>query len=69
MNKQFAPVVTRRQSAFPCRIARYFDCTQWGGGFVRVGMARGAVVLHGDTLLNLSTGEVYTDARFGAEQK
>ncbi len=64
-----APIVQRRTHTFPSRNAQYFDCTQWGGGFTRVTGAAGAVVLdHArGILLDLRTGSVFTDSRFGTE--
>lgn len=64
--KTFAPVISRRTATWPTRMARYFDCTQWGGGYHRLQAARGAVVLNrtNGTMLDIDTGEVYVDERF-----
>lgn len=59
-----APIVQRNTPTFPTRRAAYFDCTAWGGGFIRITGGPGAVVLSGDVLLNLSNGHVYRDPRF-----
>lgn len=60
----FAPITHRRSSRFPFPKAAYWDVTQWGGGFIRCGCSAGAVVIKGNTLLDLRTGEVYKDDRF-----
>jgi hypothetical protein len=67
--KVYAPVVRRRSHTFPSRIAGYFDCTKWGGGYYRVAnQPRGATVLNKKgECLDLQTGEVYLDARFVEE--
>lgn len=59
-----AAVTRRRTPTWPARWAAYFDCTPWGGGYVRIQGARGAVVLSPGVLLDLRTGEVYQDERF-----
>lgn len=62
-----APIVRRRTASFPSRMESYFDCSQWGGGFLRIRNAGpGAVILrHSDgVMLNRQTGTVYTDSRF-----
>lgn len=63
-DREFAPIVRRRTSFFPCRMANFFDCSRWGGGYVRLG-GPGAVVInsHGQ-VLDLRTGEVRLDSRF-----
>lgn len=66
--KQFAKTVRKRTPTFPARGAWYFDCTPWGGGYTRCGYGPGAAVLNDSgQCLNLSTGEVYFDARFAKE--
>lgn len=66
--RQFAPIRRRRTPTFPRRMAYYFDCSQWNGGFVRVSRGPGAVVLDDakGLMLNLCNGEVYKDTRFEA---
>ena len=59
----FAKIVKRRGNTFPFRNASYFDVTEWGGGFIRVSGAPGAVVIRGAVLLDLQTGRVYSDPR------
>jgi len=61
-----ARIVKRRTPTFPSRISPYYDCTPWGGGFIRAtNNGPGAVVLNNKgEVLNLQTGEVYTDDRF-----
>lgn len=59
----FAKIVKRRGNTFPFRNASHFDTTQWGGGFIRISGARGAVVIRGAVLLDLQTGRVYSDPR------
>ena len=62
--KVFAPTVLRRGSTFPFRKERYFDLRAWGGGFLRVGSAPGAIHLKDNLMCDLRTGEVYADSRF-----
>lgn len=61
-----APIVQCRTPTWPNRMANYFDCSQWGGGLVRLDDAPGAITLNlaTGTMLNIRTGEVYTDERF-----
>lgn len=59
MGKVFAPMVRRRTPTWPTKWAGYFDCTQWGSGYIRRSQSPGAVRLQGDTLLDIRTGEVY----------
>lgn len=62
-----APIVRRRTASFPSRMECYFDCSQWGGGFLRIRNAgSGAVILrHSDgAMLDLQSGAVYLDSRF-----
>ena len=67
--KTYAPVVTRRTPTFPSRNARYFDCTKYGSGYHRVNTVPGACVLNQQGLmLDLRTGEIYTDERFKTSQ-
>lgn len=70
MVKTHAPVVRRRTSTWPSRMANYFDCTQWGGGYFRLGGGPGAVILNGQngTMLDMRSGEVYHDERFKATE-
>lgn len=65
MIRTFAPVVRQRTATFPSRMARYFDCGQWGSGYFRTGQGPGAVVLNAmGVMLNIQTGEIYNDVRF-----
>ena len=66
--RTFAPIVQRRTSTWPSRMASFFDCSQWGGGLTRLNDAPGAIVLNRATgmMLNIRTGEIYTDARFAS---
>ncbi|UUZ75483.1 hypothetical protein LP414_27595 [Polaromonas sp. P1(28)-13] len=66
--RSFAPVVTRRGSIFPFRNGRYFDCSAWGGGLFRLSGGPGACVLNSQTgtMLDIRSGEIYTDERFAA---
>ena len=62
-----APIVRRRTSTFPSRVAGYFDFTQWGGGFSRVAnQGPGAVCInHAEGIMaDIQTGRVYRDSRF-----
>ena len=47
-----------------CGYRRYFDFSPWNGGLCRLTGSPGAVVLNGNILGNIKTGEVYRDARF-----
>lgn len=60
----FAKVVRRRTATFPSRMASYFDFTPWGGGYMRLTSAPGAVVLKAGICADIRSGRVYTDARF-----
>ena len=62
----YAKLVTRRSYVFPFRNQRYWDCTPWQGSWIHYCGAPGAVVVDGarGLLLNLRTGQVYTDSRF-----
>lgn len=60
-----APITHRRSPTFPFRKTAYWDATQWGGGYIRCGCSSGAAVIKGNTLIDLRTGEVYKDGRFG----
>ena len=59
----FAKIVKRRGNTFPFRNVCGFDATEWGGGFIRISGAPGAVVIRGAVLLDLQTGRVYSDPR------
>lgn len=59
-----ARIVRRRTPTFPTRWASYFDATPFGGGYLRVQSAPGAVVLRADVCINIRTGHVYRDRRF-----
>lgn len=66
MTKVYAKIVKRRGDIFPFRNGNYFDCREHGFGYVRAGIGRGAIVLDNrkGLMLNIGTGEVYTDERF-----
>lgn len=62
-----APVVRRWTPTWPSRKARYFDFSQWGGGYLRAdNNGPGAIVLDRSCgiLADIQTGRVYTDDRF-----
>lgn len=66
MTVSLAPIVRRRTPTWPTRWANYFDCTQWGGGYMRIGSGPGAAVLNSTTgaTMNIQNGTVYIDERF-----
>lgn len=68
VNRIYAPVVTRRGAVFPFRNGRYFDCSAVGAGFYRPHGGTGAVILNSQNglMLNIRSGEIYTDLRFAA---
>lgn len=71
MKDEFAPRV-RRRTAWPSRMASYFDCTAFGSGLIRCQGGPGAVVLNkSGQVLDIVSGKVYFDARFqsDADQK
>lgn len=69
--RQFAAIVRRRTSTFPCRMGVYFDCTAHGGGYYRAVGVPGAIVINSTTgtMLDLRSGEIYHDARFEAAKE
>lgn len=61
-----APIVRRRTSTFPSRMALYWDLTPWGAGFMRASNAgQGACIInHREGIMfNMQTGHVYRDSR------
>ena len=59
-----AGTVRRWTPTWPSRKATYFDFSPWGGGYLRLTGAPGAVVLAPGVLADIRTGQVYRDARF-----
>lgn len=59
-----APRVIRRNHVFPFKNRPYFDVQKWGGGFVPVSGAPGAVVIASGICCDIRTGRVYKDSRF-----
>lgn len=62
--------LVQRRRGFPARVGWFWDCTPYGGGFIRKTDAPGAAVINdGDgTLVDMRSGRVYIDKRFRKEE-